>query len=348
MVDPKAEQWKARATHQWVTEAESQIRFGILLGPDGWSESWDWVQMVEGLGFDSYWFGDHSVAFHYDCWTRLSVMAEATKRIRLGSMVSCVYYRDAALLARHAADVDAISRGRLVLGLGIGDARPEFAQMGIPFPPVAARQRALTETLETVPRLLAGEIVNYEGDTVRLDGAQLAAPTVQKPHVPVLLAGGGEKATLRQVARYADASNFGPNSVTGGAWTPDDVHRKCSVLDAHCADLGRNPSSVLRTFVNLGFKLRKDGGTTRKREQWGGAFAGVENERFDGTPEDAVAYFTALAAAGIRHFIIAFGNDAATDIATLRTLAEEVIPEVRKADPGQSRAPGQEKTHDSA
>jgi alkanesulfonate monooxygenase SsuD/methylene tetrahydromethanopterin reductase-like flavin-dependent oxidoreductase (luciferase family) len=317
-------------THPWVAESESHIRFGVFGGGEDWTETWDWVQMVEGLGFDSYWLGDHPVAFPFDCWVRLAVLAHATTRIRLGPLVNCIYYRDTVVMARQAADVDTISGGRLVLGLGIGDARPEFAQLGLPYPSIAARQRALTETLDVVPRLLAGESVTYTGDHVRLENAQLAAPALQRPYVPLLVAGGGEKVTLRQVARYAAASNIGPNSVTGSAWTPEDVRRKYAALDAHCAVLGRPASSVLRTFANFGFKLVADGATGRSREQWDGIAVGIENERFDGTPDEAVAYFTALAAAGVRYFIVNLGNDAATDAATLRCLAEEVIPRVRQ------------------
>src|SRR5207237_101205 len=99
-----------------------------------------------------------------------------------------------------------------------------------------------------------------------VEDARLAAPAVQQPYVPVLLAGGGERVTLRQVARYADASNFGPNSITGGAWTSEDVRRKCAVLDSHCANVGRPPTSVLRTFTNVGFELVADGAAGRRHE----------------------------------------------------------------------------------
>jgi alkanesulfonate monooxygenase SsuD/methylene tetrahydromethanopterin reductase-like flavin-dependent oxidoreductase (luciferase family) len=320
-----AREW---TTHPWVAEAESRVRFGVAGGGDDWAESRDYAQMVEGLGFDSYWVGDHPIAFRYDCWTHLAMLALLTKRLRLGSLVSCIYYRGPAVLARQVADADAASGGRVVLGLGIGDAPREFAHLGLPFPSVSERQRALTETLDVVPRLLAGDNVSYAGEHVRLQNAQLSVAAVQRPHVPILLAGGGERVTLRQVARYADASNIGPNSVTGGAWTPGDVRRKYAVLGAHCADVGRPTSSVLRTFVNLGFNLVTDGPTGREREQWDGVFHGIDNERFTGTPEEAVDYFSSLVDAGVRYFIIWKGGNVATDGPILRRLAEEVIPAV--------------------
>jgi alkanesulfonate monooxygenase SsuD/methylene tetrahydromethanopterin reductase-like flavin-dependent oxidoreductase (luciferase family) len=315
--------------HPWVAEADHGVRFGVYGGGSDLAAALDWVQTAEGLGFDSCWVADHRIGFKFECWTRLAALAGATRRVRLGPLVNCVYYRHAAVLARQAADIDAASSGRLVLGLGIGDARPEFAQLGLPFPSVACRQRALEETLTVVPRLLSGGSVTYSGEHVRVEAARLAAAAVQQPYVPVLLAGGGEQVTLRQVARYADASNFGPNSITGGAWTPEDVRRKCGVLDSHCANVGRPPTSVLRTFTNVGFELVTDGMAGRRHEEWSGIFAGSKNERFAGTPDHAVAYFRSLIDVGVRYFIVGPATGTVRgELAMLRRLAEEVVPAV--------------------
>jgi alkanesulfonate monooxygenase SsuD/methylene tetrahydromethanopterin reductase-like flavin-dependent oxidoreductase (luciferase family) len=311
--------------HPWVAEAQHLVRFGIFGGGGAdWAAARDWAQTVEGLGFDSLWVPDHPIGFTFDCWTRMVFLAETTRRVPLGSLVSCVYYRDAGLLARHAADVDAVSGGRLVLGLGIGDAEPEFRQLGLAFPSVSARQRALEEHLQTVPRLLRGETVSYAGTAVRFEETKLAASAIQQPRVPVLLAGGGEKVTLRQVAHYADAANFGPNSVAGNAWTPDDVRRKYAVLDTHRAAYGRTPESVLHTFVNFGVKLVDGVGSGPTRVDWTGIFEGVKSDSLQVNPEQAVAYFRALAKAGVNYFIVSLGPDPAA----LRRLAEEVVPAV--------------------
>src|SRR5437870_6749879 len=133
--------------HLWVAEAKSGVRFGVYGGGGDLAAALDWAQTAEALGFDSCWVADHPVGFKFDCWTRLAALAGATRRVRLGPLVNCVYYRHAAILARQAADVDVASGGRLVLGLGIGDARPEFAQLGLVFPPVASRPLVLEETL---------------------------------------------------------------------------------------------------------------------------------------------------------------------------------------------------------
>src|SRR4030081_2141594 len=130
------------APHPWVAEGQDKIRFAIV-GPflKEWSETLEFVLRAEELGFDAYWANDHPTR-SMDCWSTLTALAMATRKIRLLSLVSCIYYRSPALLARLAADVDRVSNGRLILGVGIGDDVPEFAQLQIPFPPVRERQEA--------------------------------------------------------------------------------------------------------------------------------------------------------------------------------------------------------------
>lgn len=134
-----------RVTHPWVEEGADRIRFAI---GDVFLTEWDdtvaFVRRAEQLGFDSYWAYDHPNRI-MDTWTKLAAVATATERIRLISMVSCVFYRSPFLLARQAADVDRISGGRLVLGVGIGDDEPEFRELGVPFLPSRKRQQAMEE-----------------------------------------------------------------------------------------------------------------------------------------------------------------------------------------------------------
>ena len=104
-----------RITHPWVAQASETIRFGLAYGPRSeWRECRDLVQEAEALGFDSYWTMDHPTS-GVDCWTLLSALAVTTSTIRLGVAVNCVLYRPPTLLARMAADVDRLSRGRLIL-----------------------------------------------------------------------------------------------------------------------------------------------------------------------------------------------------------------------------------------
>ena len=120
-----------RAIHPWVAEQARRIRFGIANGPTAsWSDLRAWVLRVEQLGFDSFWVADHTMAFPVDAWTALAALAVHTERLRLGTLVSCIYYRPPALLAWMAADVDRFSGGRLVLGVGSGTGRKSSRSSG--------------------------------------------------------------------------------------------------------------------------------------------------------------------------------------------------------------------------
>jgi alkanesulfonate monooxygenase SsuD/methylene tetrahydromethanopterin reductase-like flavin-dependent oxidoreductase (luciferase family) len=143
--------------HPWVSNGIQQIRFGIGAAAQSWPEMHDLAQMAEGLGFDSFWRVDHPMLGH-DGWTTLAALAAVTWTIRLGTHVSCVAYRNPVLLARMAADIDAISNGRLVLGLGSGDMPREFQQLGLAYPPIQQRQAALEEAIRIIrPRLAWGD-----------------------------------------------------------------------------------------------------------------------------------------------------------------------------------------------
>ena len=216
--------------HPWVAAGLGRTRWAI--GPvflDEWSEIRAFVQRAEALGFDACWANDHPNRI-MDCWTALSALALATERIRLISLVSCVYYRSPYLLARQAADVDRLSDGRLVLGIGSGWDAPEFAEMCLPMPSTAIRQETMEETLQIVQGLWRGEPFTFNGKHRQVKDAVLRLLPVQQPYVPILIAGGGERITLRQVARYADMSNFAPHQSAGSAFDVGDVQRKLGRL----------------------------------------------------------------------------------------------------------------------
>ena len=306
--------------HPWVAAGQRQIRFGLFVGPSvaEWGRVAELAQAAEAAGFNSVWLPDHPVAHGRDCWTYLAGLAAATRRVRLGSLAAGVLFRHPVLLARVVTDVDRLSGGRAVLGLGIGDLAGEFTQLGLPFPPVRARQRALEEAVHLVRRLWAGEAVTFAGEHFRAEGAALRHGPVQAGGVPLLIAGGGERVTLRQVAQHADAANFGPGSATGAAWTVDDVRRKCAVLAGHCTAHGRPADAVLRTYWALLGEVRDDVAPGARRVT---SAAGLEYQVFDGAPTDVVAHFRALAGAGIRYFIVA-----ASTPERVRLLGERVLP----------------------
>jgi alkanesulfonate monooxygenase SsuD/methylene tetrahydromethanopterin reductase-like flavin-dependent oxidoreductase (luciferase family) len=315
-----------REAHPWVAEAEKGIRFGVSIypQPEDWRHFIRLVQRMEELGYDSYLSYDHPAA-RVDCWTALTALALATERIRLGTIVDCIYYRGPYLLARMAADVDRLSNGRLVLGLGIGDDPREFAQMGIPYPPVAVRQQGMEETIRIVRGLWSGQPFAFAGEqwSVETDGSFLGP--VQQPYVPILLAGGGEKVTLRQVARFADASNMGAHETIGRAVTLTDVARKFGKIREYCAEAGRPYESVLRSQFTMPLVL---GANRDALEQ---KLSGMDQptlERcgpalFSGTPDEAIAFYRSLADAGFQYFI---ANILDGDDDTIELLGTAVMP----------------------
>jgi len=316
-------------THPWVAEGQRQIRFGLcvasLKGAD-WPAFQSFVQRLEALGFDSFWKSDHPMNW-LDCWTTLAALAVVTTRIRLGSFVSCVGYRQPSLLARMSADVDRMSAGRLVLGLGSGDFLWEFEQLGLQCPSPRERQEALEEAIQIVRGVVDLAPLTYKGRHFWVTNATLPFGPVQQPHLPLLIAGGGERVTLRQVARYADMSNFGEHAYAGGAQSTVDVRRKLDVLDQHCAALGRPPESVLRSHITYPLMLSSTPARVEARVDAipSATKALIQNSLFAGTPGDAITYYRALADAGIQYFI---PTTLGLDEETVELLADRVIPAV--------------------
>jgi alkanesulfonate monooxygenase SsuD/methylene tetrahydromethanopterin reductase-like flavin-dependent oxidoreductase (luciferase family) len=313
-------------THPWVAEGQHSVRFGIVNGPrEDWETRRAFVAEVERLGFDAYWMADHPTRSN-DCWTMLSALALTTRRIRLGPLVDCVSYRSPVLLARLAADVDDLSQGRLVLGLGIGDLDWEFAQLGIACPSIAERQELLDEVLQVVPSLLQAGSVAFHGKHLRLE-AELRSGSVQQPRVPLLVGGGGERVTLRQVAQYADAANFGPHRYTGGVRTIEAVRRRLEALRRHCDAYGRPYESILKTHSTYPIVLAETRAALEaKIERFPPAFRqAAQASMLAATPPDAARHYRELAEAGLQYFCV-FVEGA--DFETLELLAERVVPEV--------------------
>jgi alkanesulfonate monooxygenase SsuD/methylene tetrahydromethanopterin reductase-like flavin-dependent oxidoreductase (luciferase family) len=308
--------------HPWVAEATDRIRFGVFCGPaPTFAASVEWAQEVEALGFDSHWLRDHPARAPEDGWTLLAAIAGATTRLRLGLMVSCVYYRHPLLLARVAADVDRLSGGRTVLGLGAGWDAAEFAAMGLSLPAPRDRLQGLEEAVRIVYGLWGPEPFTLQGSQFRVAGATVRPGPVQAPRVPLLLGGGGERVTLRLVARYADASNLGGGSARDTA----ELAHKHAILRRHCDAVGRPGDAVLRTVWTAAV-LGPDAATAaRKLAAAPAAARGFPNGVF-GTPAQAIAHFRELAAAGAQYFIVIVD-----DAETARLVAEQVAPEVAGA-----------------
>ena len=229
---------------------DKTTRIGALC----WGQYTDWPSLFEAgiradrLGFDSLWTWDHL----YPCvgspngpifegWLTMTAWATATKRVSVGLMVVANTFREPALVAKMATTLDHISGGRAVLGLGAGWFEPEHTAFGLPFgsgPP--ERLRWLSQALPIVRGMLAGEEPTAAGGRYHVDRVRNDPLPIQR-RLPVLIAGGGEKVTLKLVAQYADANNFG---FAGGF---EMVKAKDAILRQHCDAIGRDEREIERT-----------------------------------------------------------------------------------------------------
>ena len=204
-------------------------------------------QVADESGFDHLWIFDHFAAIMGDPaldvlegWTLLGAMAEATSRVRIGCMVTGNTYRHPAVLAKMAVTVDHLSGGRLELGIGAAWAEIEHEMLGIEFGSPGRRVEWLDEACRVMKLLFAEERTTFEGERYVLRDAIANPKPVQRPHPPFWIGGRGERKTLRVIARHADVWN-----APGGE--PDEVARLAGVLDAHCADVGRDPADIVRS-----------------------------------------------------------------------------------------------------
>jgi F420-dependent oxidoreductase-like protein len=195
--------------------------------------------------FESGWTFDHFYPIFSDptgpClegWVTLIALAQATRRLRLGCLVTGNVYRHPAVLAKMAATLDIISGGRLELGLGAGWNEEECAAYGIDLPPLRERFDRFEEAVQVIVGLLANETTDFDGRHYQLKAARCEPKPVQRPHPPICIGGGGERRTLRAVARWAQHWN-----VPGGG--VEVFKHKRDVLHEHCADIGRDPSEII-------------------------------------------------------------------------------------------------------
>jgi F420-dependent oxidoreductase-like protein len=306
------------------------MKFGIhnpswLFSPDP-AEIFDAVKAkalwAEDHGFTWFSVMDHVIQIgnvgapdepFVEGWTALSALAAVTRRIRLATLVSSVHYRNPALLAKMAAGVDQISRGRLTFGIGAGWFETEYRQYGWEFPPrPAVRIRQMEEAVRLIVAMWTEKRTTFQGRYFQAQEAILEPKPVQKPHPPVMIGGGGEQLTLRAVARVANACNV------GGA--PDVVRHKYEVLRRHCDALGRNYDDIERTNV-IGFILARDEATLAAKR----ARLGVPEQfyGFAGTVPEVTDLIGKYQDAGVQLLISsAYKNDAET----LELLAADVMP----------------------
>jgi F420-dependent oxidoreductase-like protein len=205
-------------------------------------------EIAEDAGFDGIWTYDHFAALGpdpggdvYEAWTLLAAMAQATRRIRIGCLVSGNSYRHPGVLAKMAVTVDHLSGGRLDMGLGAG-AGLEHAMFGIPLGTPAERVGRLAESCQVLKMLWTEPATTFHGRYYQLDQALANPKPVQRPHPPLWIGGSGEMRTLRVVAEHADAWINGNRPGDD----PGELARLSRLLDQYCEDIGRDPAEIRR------------------------------------------------------------------------------------------------------
>ncbi len=237
------------------------MRFSYWAGTgQTWQELLDGARHAETTGWEGLWVPDHFMPPEggygpedapdpsaemgpiLEAWTVLASLAAAVPRVRLGAMVSGNTYRHPALLANMAATVDHISGGRLVVGLGAGWQENEHHRYGLELGSTEERSDRLEEACEVLRMLFSQDRTTFDGHYYQLDDAPMEPKPLQQP-LPLMIGGGGERRTLRTVARFADEWNV---------WgRPQDLTQKIAVLEGHCRDVGRDVSEIQKSAVGL-------------------------------------------------------------------------------------------------
>ena len=306
----------------------SEVRIGALC----WNQYTDWPSLLQAgvradeLGFDSLWTWDHlypivgdSHGPNYEGWLTITAWAQATKQVRIGLMVGANTMRNPALVAKMATTLDHISGGRAILGIGGAWFEEEHRDFGIDFGSgFPERLRWLGEALPIMRGMLDGTEPTARGDRYHSRNTRNLPRPVQA-HLPICIGGGGEKVTLKLVARYGDMCNIG-----GGLAA---VQHKEEILRQHCETVGRDPDEIERSS-NVGVVVIRDDRTEAER---------LFHEAFDrnrvarhwtdqpvGTPEDVAEKLAPYVRLGYRHLVA--GYPSLYDEESMTRYATEVRP----------------------
>jgi F420-dependent oxidoreductase-like protein len=280
---------------------------------------------AEAVGFDALYVMDHFRQIPQvgrawedfpESYTTLAYLAACTERIRVGTLVTGITYRNVAHLGKIVATLDVLSGGRAVCGLGLAWFKAEHAAYGWDFPPTAHRYALLEDALRLLPLLWGPGSPSFQGRVLTVPEAACYPRPVQE-RVPLLVGGGGERRTLRLAARYADAANvFGD---------PATVRHKASVLLGHCRDAGRDPGDVALTHLSTALVGADDRHVTelverlRPRRMDPARYAASVNAS---TVDDHIGRFRELSEAGVREVMVSLPDLA--DASSLEQLAKVI------------------------
>jgi F420-dependent oxidoreductase-like protein len=298
----------------------------------------DWVALAEAcerLGIEGLFRSDHYFSARgisgrgsTDAWTLLGALAARTSRIRLGTLVSPVTFRQPALLAKAAATVDEISGGRVEIGMGAGWWEEEHTQFGFPFADVGERWERLEEQVPIVLGLLTQDRFSHEGPHYRLVGAEMLPKPVQRPHPPLILGGSTVGPRMRRlIGRYADEFN-----TVGG--TPAEVAERFARARASVEAEGRDPGALVTSMMTWFFvgrtedeyveKLRRAQAIDPDAASFDEYRDQAEADFIVGSAERALARLRQYADAGVQRIFL--NHELYDDIDMLELVADEIIP----------------------
>lgn len=288
------------------------IEFGLMLQPFPLNfpgpELFDYNRrLIRALspGFTTLWVEDHlqlgETATH-ECLTTLSYFAAEFPQFRVGALVLCQSYRNPALTAKMAANLQLISGGRFILGLGAGWKEDEYHAYNYPFPDTRTRLEQLEEAAIIVKAMWSSRPATFAGKHYSILNAYCEPqPT---PPIPLLIGGGGEEKTLAIVARRADWWNFNSSTV-------EEYAHKLAILQAHCARVGRNPAEIKLTYLS----------TASVSENPAEVVRSPQKHFIAGNPTEVIQELERFHALGVTHFIFRF-----LDPASLERFVQTVVP----------------------
>jgi len=290
-----------------VTTTSHPVRFGLRASQHhrSWAQIREAFVAADEWGLESAWVFDHMIPLsdprtgpNLEGWTLLAGLAEATKQVMLGTMVTGITYRNPSLLLKEATTVDHISNGRALLGVGAAWFQGEHEMFGFEYPGNGERVSRFREALEMFDLLLTQDTTTYDGTYYQLKEAIFEPKPIQtkdgKPHLPVVIGGSGDR-MLRIIAKHADwwDNNF-PDD--------DEYRQRLAKIEAACAKIGRDPKEIRRS-TTLGVDFIKQDEKSQR-------------ERLD-----------QLRALGMTDFLF----HAPPDVSEMRDFVEKVIPELRQA-----------------
>jgi F420-dependent oxidoreductase-like protein len=304
---------------------------------DQWATMRGLAQAADAWPFESIWVYDH---FHtvpvptdeatHEAWSLMSAFAASTTRVRLGQMCTCMGYRSPAYLAKVAATIDVVSGGRVEMGIGGGWYEHEWRAYGYGFPGAGDRLGMLDEGVQIMRQLWTTGRATLSGRHYQVDGAIGRPLPIQDGGIPLWIAGGGERKTLRIAAKYAQYTNFDA--------TPDVFRRKSEILAQHCKDVGTDFDAIVRS-ANFNIIIGESAGDVADKLDWvrthyqplipqeslERSLAMLSSGPLVGTPEQITEELTQLRGLGLE-YAIGYFIDSAYDRGSIDLFARKVIP----------------------